>query len=267
MNKIAKKDTEVLHKLGIATAITKCPCLFVFIAMLLPIISCILLVYPELNIPTIDMDYNQFSVEGHPTSIRQDIHEAAPQIGFRSNPEGATVSSKNNRNLLNLDFLYDDNFDVNNSLRKLLNEKERQLTHTQQLLLIYRAKEKETNILQAKYIQAIRNIENSLINIPEWENFCVLDSNRNCKAPMSVMNYFLPPITNGNVQFDGKGIDMANVDDAVDYLVKNNILDFFDMGFTSLDRQSTYISTVVKFGVPLNGYIGFGIVEMSKLIL
>jgi hypothetical protein len=271
--------------------IAYCPCAVLLISGLLPLFACFALTFPDMlhvsdyfsnnsthyigeGFPSINMDYNQFTVEKSPATINDNIALGLGAYTYVEGDYAAPKRTASKRVLPENHRPWTSKFigsqsqilfpssegpepqpppDVEAFARKLLADPERSVTAYDQLLIIYQLKNSD-NILTADAIARVRKAELEVENIPGYSDWCLLAGGSTCARPLSAMNYFYPSVSGNQLIFDGLGTAQNDISSTIDYLVANNIVDFFDIYFSASNRESVYISSIFRFGLPLPGY-------------
>lgn len=122
------------------------------------------------------------------------------------------------------------------------------------------------NIFTAERLQTIHNIEKSILNHPEFKDFCFKDryvyqtdpglkSIYGCAPLNSLMTYFFPSQdSNGHFHYDGLGSNMAEIESAIKLaMTSDHFYYFVDEKVNKTYHKSRLLRTEVLFGAPLRG--------------
>ncbi|KAJ8319852.1 hypothetical protein KUTeg_001439 [Tegillarca granosa] len=123
------------------------------------------------------------------------------------------------------------------------------------------------NIFTAERLHTIHNIEKSILNHPEFKDFCFKDryvyqsdpalkSIYGCAPLNSLMTYFFPSQdSSGKFHYDGLGSNMAEIESAIKLaMTSDHFYYFVDEKVNKTYHKSRLLRTEVLFGAPLRGY-------------
>ncbi|GFS18482.1 patched domain-containing 2 [Elysia marginata] len=138
--------------------------------------------------------------------------------------------------------------------------------------LIYLAQgDEELNMFTKERLQTAHDIEQRIIQHPNFNNFCLRDPHleiydpavrdmNGCVPLNSLLTYFFPSVdTKGNVYYDGLGTNIDDVDSALKLAMNHETFYYYvDDKINKTYQKSYLLRSEVLFGAPLAGYSCIG---------
>ncbi|GFO42533.1 patched domain-containing protein 2 [Plakobranchus ocellatus] len=146
--------------------------------------------------------------------------------------------------------------------------------------VIYLAQgDEDLNMFTKERLQTAHDIEQKIIQHPNFNNFCLRDPHlerydpavrgmNGCVPLNSLLTYFFPSVdTDGNVYYDGLGTNIDDVDSALKLAMNHETFYYYvDDKINKTYQKSYLLRSEVLFGAPLAGYscVGDGRKDQDK---
>lgn len=221
----------------------------------------------------IDKSLESFEIPGHITSEHNDLVDVASKLSKESKTVPRRESPRKGRRKRSAGVP-----DINPKEKHAYPFQQRPKWTLELVYLAVGKDESDLNIFTKERLETIHQIEQNLIRLEDFADFCwkwskaekdpfLLDIN-SCTPPISLIDFFFPSISQGLLIYDGQGkvnLTKESIDQSLKLLLtKPYAYWFVDDSFSKDHRKSRFLRAEIKFGSPLHWKYGHHSKEQSK---
>ena len=221
----------------------------------------------------IDKSLESFEIPGHITSEHKDLVDVASKLSKESKTVPRRESPRKGRRKRSAGVP-----DINPKEKHAYPFQQRPKWTLELVYLAVGKDESDLNIFTKERLETIHQIEQNLIRLEDFADFCwkwskaendrfLLDIN-SCTPPISLIDFFFPSISQGLLIYDGQGkvnLTKESIDQSLKLLLtKPYAYWFVDDSFSKDHRKSRFLRAEIKFGSPLHWKYGYNSKQQSK---
>jgi hypothetical protein len=131
----------------------------------------------------------------------------------------------------------------------------------QVFMLMFYADKKGENVFTEDNIAYMKFVEDIFLLNSQYEDFCWTGGTSKCLPAFTILNYFYPTKTNGQITaYDAGGTELEDIKDTLSFLAnatnmaKTGAAFFFDKKFAPDHLESAATRSLFFVGLPLNGF-------------
>lgn len=238
-----------------------CPSLVLLVMVALAAAPVVPFVYPNVRLPSLDINVLEMSVDGHPSTEARSIALSLDDtVGVAPSPEPFALRSRSLTRLLSHGGQPAQSRSV---VASSMSGDDSSIAMPQQTsraghvdIIFFRSD--TGNILEPSNLESVRDLEESLRTSAAYASRCQKASenpvtSNGCLLPDSAINFLFPSLHDGVLMTDGKGPLRAR-EDTIKALLLSGQEGYFDRFAQADDPKSVLLTARYFLGAPLAGY-------------